>query len=99
MVRPMTARSSTPYAGGFAMMCLGMFMAILDVQVVATSIPTIERALRIPAEQISCIQTAYLIAEVVAIPLTGLLTRMPSMRWLFVGAVTIFTLSSAGCAS
>ena len=27
------------------MMCLGMFMAILDVQVVATSLPTIQHAL------------------------------------------------------
>lgn len=95
----MTARSSTTHAAGFVMMCLGMFMAILDVQVVATSIPTIERALQTPGDQISWIQTAYLIAEVVAIPLTGLLTRMLSMRWLFVGAVTIFTLSSAGCAA
>jgi DHA2 family multidrug resistance protein len=84
---------------GFAMMCLGMFMAILDVQVVATSIPTIEHALAVPADRISWIQTAYLIAEVIAIPLTGVLTRMLSMRWLFVGALGIFTLSSAGCAA
>jgi DHA2 family multidrug resistance protein len=86
-------------AAGFAMMCLGMFMAILDVQVVATSIPTIERALAIPGDQISWIQTAYLIAEVIAIPLTGVLTRMLSMRWLFVGALSVFTLASAGCAA
>lgn len=81
------------------MMCLGMFMAILDVQVVATSIPTIEQALRVPADRISWIQTAYLIAEVIAIPLTGMLTRMLSMRWLFVAAVAVFTASSAGCAA
>jgi DHA2 family multidrug resistance protein len=98
----MTATSlarTTPSPGaGFAMMCLGMFMAILDVQVVATSIPTIERALHTAGDQISWIQTAYLIAEVIAIPLTGVLTRMLRMRWLFVGALTIFTLSSLGCA-
>jgi DHA2 family multidrug resistance protein len=86
-------------AAGFAMMCLGMFMAILDVQVVATSIPTIEHALAVPADRISWIQTAYLIAEVIAIPLTGVLTRLLSMRWLFVGALAIFTASSAGCAA
>jgi MFS transporter, DHA2 family, multidrug resistance protein len=95
----MTARTSSAQAAGFSMMCLGMFMAILDVQVVATSIPTIERALATRGDQISWIQTAYLIAEVIAIPLTGALTRMLSMRWLFVGALTIFTLSSAGCAA
>ncbi|MFL5294867.1 MAG: DHA2 family efflux MFS transporter permease subunit [Phenylobacterium sp.] len=86
-------------AAGFAMMCLGMFMAILDVQVVATSIPAIEHALAVPADRISWIQTAYLIAEVIAIPLTGILTRILTMRWLFVAAVSVFTLSSAGCAA
>jgi MFS transporter, DHA2 family, multidrug resistance protein len=84
---------------GFAMMCVGMFMAILDVQVVATSIPTIQAALHVPPDQISWIQTTYLIAEVIAIPLTGLLTSILSMRWLFVLAVSVFTLASAGCAA
>jgi DHA2 family multidrug resistance protein len=80
-------------------MGIGMFMAILDVQVVATSLPTIQAALRVPPSQMSWIQTAYLVAEVIAIPLTGFLTRLLSMRWLFVGAVTIFVLASAGCAA
>src|SRR5512135_1627141 len=100
MVATMTPEE-TPIrtAAGFSMMCLGMFMAILDVQVVATSIPAIEHALSVPADRISWIQTAYLIAEVIAIPLTGILTRILTMRWLFVGALTIFTVSSAGCAA
>jgi DHA2 family multidrug resistance protein len=84
---------------GFAMMCIGMFMAILDVQVVATSLPTIQSALAIPPDQMSWVQTAYLIAEVIAIPLTGFLTRALSMRWLFVIAISVFTLASLGCAA
>jgi len=84
---------------GFAMMCIGMFMAILDVQVVATSLPTIQGALGIARDQMSWIQTAYLIAEVVAIPLTGFLTRLLTMRWLFVISISIFTLASIGCAT
>src|ERR1019366_8130840 len=84
---------------GFATMCIGMFMAILDVQVVATSLPTIQSALAIPPDQMSWVQTAYLIAEVVAIPLTGFLTRTLSMRGLFVLAVAVFTLASLGCAA
>jgi DHA2 family multidrug resistance protein len=81
------------------MMCVGMFMAILDVQVVATSLPTIQDALDIPRDQMSWVQTAYLIAEVIAIPLTGFLTRLLTMRWLFVVTITIFTIASIGCAS
>ena len=45
-------------------MCLGMFMAILDIQVVATSLPTIQDALEISRDAMSWIQTAYLIAEI-----------------------------------
>jgi len=82
----------------FLLMCLGMFMAILDIQVVATSLPTIQGALGISQDAMSWIQTAYLIAEVIAIPLTGLLTRVLTLRWLFAAAVSLFTIASIGCA-
>jgi MFS transporter, DHA2 family, multidrug resistance protein len=84
---------------GFAAMCLGMFMAILDVQIVATSLPNIQQALDIEPDKMSWVQTAYLIAEVIAIPLTGLLMRTLTMRWLFVIAIAVFTIASVGCAS
>ncbi len=83
---------------GFALMCLGMFMAILDIQVVATSLPTIQDAMAISREAMSWIQTAYLIAEIIAISLTGWLTRVLTLRWLFVTAVALFTAASIGCA-
>jgi DHA2 family multidrug resistance protein len=83
---------------GFVLMCLGMFMAILDIQVVATSLPTIQDAFAISRDAMSWIQTAYLIAEIIAIPLTGWLTRVLSLRWLFVIAISFFTLASIGCA-
>jgi DHA2 family multidrug resistance protein len=83
---------------GYAAMCLGMFMAILDIQIVVTSLPVIQDALGIGADRMSWVQTVYLIAEVIAIPLTGLLTRVFSMRRLFVGAIAVFTVASAGCA-
>ena len=84
---------------GFGAMCIGMFMAILDVQIVATSLPNIQTALSIAPDKMSWVQTAYLIAEVIAIPLTGMLMRMLTMRWLFVGATAVFTIASVGCAA
>ena len=75
---------------GFAAMCVGMFMAVLDVQVVASSLTAIQTALHIPLGQLGWIQTAYLMAEVVAIPLTGILTRALSLRILFAGATLGF---------
>jgi DHA2 family multidrug resistance protein len=79
-------------------MCLGMFMAILDIQIVASSLPEIQAAFDIELDRLSWVQTAYLIAEVVAIPLTARLTRLLSLRGLFAGAVAGFTLASLGCA-
>ena len=84
---------------GFVAMCVGMFMAILDIQIVATSLPSIQGALKIRTDQMSWIQTAYLIAEVISIPLTGCLTRVLSLRGLFVVATSLFIAASAGCAS
>ena len=84
---------------GFAAMALGMFMAILDIQVVVTSLPNIQEALHIAPDMMSWVQTAYLIAEVIAIPLTGLLTRVMTMRGLFVAAIALFSLASIGCAA
>ncbi len=83
---------------GFVAMCVGMFMAILDIQVVASSLTNMQAALAIPSDKLSWIQTAYLIAEVIAIPLTGWLTRALSLRWMFVAATLGFTLASIGCA-
>jgi len=65
---------------GFTAMSIGMFMAILDIQIVASSLPEIQAGLGIALNQLSWVQTAYLIAEVVAIPLTGWLTRIMSTR-------------------
>ena len=50
---------------GFIAMCTGMFMAILDIQIVATSLPDIQAALALRPDQMSWIQSSYLIAEVV----------------------------------
>src|ERR1700687_1830963 len=97
----MTERVAEPGAATwlvFVLMCVGMFMAILDIQVVATSLPAIQDALAISRDAMSWIQTAYLIAEITAIPLTGWLTRVLTLRWLFVAAISIFTLASIGCA-
>jgi DHA2 family multidrug resistance protein len=84
---------------GFLAMCLGMFMAILDVQVVVTSLSVIQDALEIGEDRMSWVQTAYLTAEIVAIPLTGLLARVFGLRWLFVAALIVFTAASIGCAA
>jgi DHA2 family multidrug resistance protein len=83
---------------GFFAMVIGMFMAILDIQIVAASIAQIQAGVSASAEEIAWIQTSYLIAEVIGIPLSGLLNRALSMRRLFVYSCVGFTASSVLCA-
>src|SRR5580704_7283346 len=84
---------------GFVAMAVGMFLAILDTQIVASSLPEIRTGLGIDLDQLSWVQTAYLMAEIVAIPLTGWLARMMSTRWAFLAGVWGFTIASACCAA
>lgn len=83
---------------GYALMCVGMFMAILDIQIVAAALPQLADALHLRLDQLSWIQTAYLIAEVIAIAFSGRLARALSTTGLFTAAVAGFTLASIGCA-
>ncbi len=82
----------------FAVMCVGMFVALLDIQIVAASLQDIGGGLSAAQDQISWVQTAYLIAEIVVIPLSGWLTRVFSTRWLFAGSAAGFTVASLLCA-
>jgi DHA2 family multidrug resistance protein len=91
---PLTARSLI----GFFAMAFGMFMAILDIQIVSASLAQIQAGLSASAEEISWVQTSYLIAEVVMIPLSGYLSRLMSTRILFVVSAAGFTVMSLLCA-
>jgi DHA2 family multidrug resistance protein len=64
----------------FVVMCFGGFMALLDIQIVASSLQNIGGGLSAAQDEISWVQTAYLIAEIIVIPLSGWLTRVLSTR-------------------
>ncbi len=81
----------------FAVMCVGMFAALLDIQIVASSLQDIGGGLSAAQDQISWVQTAYLIAEIIVIPLSGWLTRVFSTRWLFTASALGFTVASMLC--
>jgi MFS transporter, DHA2 family, multidrug resistance protein len=81
----------------FVVMCFGGFMALLDIQIVASSLQDIGGGLSAAQDEISWVQTAYLIAEICVIPLSGWLTRVFSTRWLFAISAAGFTLTSLFC--
>jgi DHA2 family multidrug resistance protein len=99
LVEPQKAESPLARSWfGFTAMCLGLFMAILDIQIVAAALPRIATALHTPLDELSWVQTAYLITEIIAIALSGRLARALSTHWLFASASLGFVLTSLGCA-
>lgn len=83
---------------GFVAMVVGQFMAILDIQIVASAIGAIQAGVSASRDEISWVQTAYLIAEVIGIPLSGFLGRALGTRLLFCLSALAFSLSSLLCA-
>ena len=81
----------------FLAMCFGMFMAFLDIQIVSASLSEIQAGLAASRDEISWVQTSYLVAEVVAIPLSGFLSRALGTRFLFAASAAGFTLASLMC--
>ena len=81
----------------FLAMCLGMFMAFLDIQIVSASLNEIQAGLAASSDEISWVQTSYLIAEVVAIPLSGFLSRALGTRFMFAVSAAGFTFASLMC--
>jgi MFS transporter, DHA2 family, multidrug resistance protein len=83
----------------FIAMVMGMFMAVLDIQIVASSLGQIQAGLAASPQEISYVQSSYLIAEVLMIPLTGFLQRALSLRLLFALSSLGFALASLLCAT
>src|SRR5882724_7969295 len=77
----------------FGVMAFGQFMALLDIQIVAASLNEVQAGLSAAPEEISWVQTGYLMAELVMIPLSAFLAQALSTRWLFTLSAALFTLS------
>ncbi len=90
---PVSARTWIAVAAGM----LGAFMAVLDIQITNSSLRDILGALNATQEEGSWISTAYLVAEIIAIPLTALLTRTFGMRGYMVGTTGLFLVFSTLC--
>lgn len=77
---------------------LGAFMAVLDIQITNASLQEIQAALGATLEEGSWISTAYLVAEIVVIPLTGWLSQIFSTRRYVLVNAALFITFSVCCA-
>ncbi|MFT4043606.1 MAG: MFS transporter [Gordonia sp. (in: high G+C Gram-positive bacteria)] len=75
-----------------------LFAEILDGTIVVTALPAIARGFGVPAVAASSVVTAYLITLSVLIPLSSWVAERFGIRRVFVCALVVFTVASAGCA-
>ncbi len=81
----------------FGVLAFGQFMALLDIQIVAASLNDVQAGLSAGPDEVSWVQTAYLMAELVMIPFSAFLGQAMSTKWLFALSAGLFTLSSVAC--
>src|SRR5450432_4536720 len=77
---------------------LGAFMAVLNIQIVNASLADIQGAIGAGIDDGGWISTAYLVAEIVVIPLTAFLTPVFSLRRYLLGNTILFLVMSVACA-
>src|SRR5690606_41165104 len=76
---------------------LGAFMAILDIQIINSSLKDILGALSATLEEGSWISTSYLVAEIIIIPLAAWLAMVLSPRRFAVSISVLFVIASLLC--
>jgi DHA2 family multidrug resistance protein len=76
---------------------LGAFMAVLNIQITNTALPYIEGGIGTGGVYGTWISTAYLIGEIIVIPLTDFMSRVFSLRRYLLANVALFLLFSVLC--
>jgi MFS transporter, DHA2 family, multidrug resistance protein len=69
--KPLEELSPAAKIFAFATMCVGFFIALLDIQIVSASLRDIGGGLSAGADETAWVQTSYLIAEIIVIPLSS----------------------------
>jgi EmrB/QacA subfamily drug resistance transporter len=96
----MTTEPAPGLARGLPLLVAGaFFMEILDATVIAPAAPHIAADLGVQAVTVNVAITAYVLTLAVLIPISGWLTDRFGARQIFVAAIAVFTLASAGCAA
>ncbi|MGE3303005.1 MAG: DHA2 family efflux MFS transporter permease subunit [Hyphomonadaceae bacterium] len=82
----------------FAAITAATFLSYLDMQIVSSSLAQIQSSLGATRSEVSWVQTSYIIAEVIVVPLAGFLGRGLGLRVMFCLAVLLFAAASSLCA-
>jgi DHA2 family multidrug resistance protein len=76
---------------------IGAFLAVLNIQITNASLPNIEGGIGTGGVYGTWVSTAYLIGEIIVIPLTDFLSRVFSLRRYLLANTALFLLFSVLC--
>lgn len=79
---------------GFAGLAVGQFMALLDIQIVASALAEVQAGIGATADEIGWIQSVYLLTEVVAIPVSAYLSKLWGTRPFYMATTVAFIITS-----
>ncbi|MDB5613462.1 MAG: transporter, partial [Devosia sp.] len=80
----------------YVALLIGMFMAVLDMQIVATALPTIASELG-NLELFSWVGAAYLLTTAAVMPFYGKLGDLFGRKQVFMTAIILFVVGSLAC--
>jgi MFS family permease len=80
-----------------AVLCLGLFMILLDGTIVNIAIPHIQTAFKTSFSNIEWVMNAYILVFAVLLVTLGRFGDLWGRRKLFIAGLTLFTLGSLAC--
>jgi len=75
----------------------GTIMAVLDSSIVNVALPDMSGTLGVTIEEITWVVTAYILAQVIVMPITGLLASRFGRKRFYMSSVALFTAASMAC--
>src|SRR5690348_12966083 len=75
----------------------GTVMAVLDASIVNVALPSMSGTLGVTIEEITWVVTAYMLANVVVMPIIGMLSARFGRKRMYLASIISFTLASMLC--
>ena len=72
-------------------------MAVLDASIVNVALPSMRGTLGATVEEITWVITGYILAQVILMPITGMLSQRYGRKNVFIFSVAMFTIASMLC--
>src|SRR3982751_2175093 len=76
---------------------MGSLMAAIDMSIVNVALPHIRGSVGATVQEITWVSTAYIVATVLVMPLSGFLGSILGQKRLYLGSLVLFVIGSALC--